>query len=334
MALTLAYMTSRKEPHFWWFISSLRQQCRGNFHDIQIIVVDYWAQVITHHGWAGEDVSKRKHHFKTMMPDVRFLHLPPKPTPWQGPYRLTKNDYFAPANARNTALLHAQDGYIAYVDDLSVLVPTWLKAVRESCADNRITAGAFQKVNKLKVVNGKILSFEEFAPGKDSRWLELDKKGYPLGPFNCPGSWTFGCSLVAPVERFLEINGSPEDADSTGLGMEDTHLGIAMANNGHKIFYDRRMFTYESEEHHYQKPEMLRRDKKGKECVPINRVPGVPDEKGYYFVNKCKDAKRFENYFGPEGILGLRARVLAGETIPATVLPESDWLDGQPLSQL
>lgn len=332
--LTISYQTSRKEPLFWWFISSLRRQPGGHSHDIRIVVVDYWAQEIPHHDWGRIDVARRKAQFKAFMPDYHFLHIPPKPTPWQGPHRLTKNDYFAASNARNTALLYARDGHIAYVDDLSVLLPTWLLAVREACANNQITAGAFKKLKNIQVVDGLVKSFEAFPPGMDSRWLFLDKSGNTNpAPVECAPNWTFGCSIVFPIERLLEINGYPEDSDSTGVAGEDTAVGVALANRGHKIFYDRRMLTYESEEHHYQPPVMLRTNKKNEGTATTNGAEH-PNHKDHLFVHHNRVKLEFENYFGPAGIRGLRDRVLRGQPIPATVAPTIDWFDKQPAKEL
>ena len=56
----------------------------------------------------------------------------PKPTPWQGPHRLTSRDYAAIANARNTALCLATYDYVAFLDDRAHLGPEWLAAERRA----------------------------------------------------------------------------------------------------------------------------------------------------------------------------------------------------------
>jgi glycosyltransferase involved in cell wall biosynthesis len=317
MTLNIAYVTSRKEPCFEWFADSLKNQIKPE-DNIRVIIVDFFASERTIR--SSLDVS----------PHVLSLgewHVAPKPTPWQGPHRLTKHDYFAPSNARNTALCYALDGWIVYVDDLSVLMPGWLAAVREAIAENRITCGAFRKVNKLVVEKGNVVSYEDHPAGVDSRWNQVpDDK-----PSKCPPNWLFGCSVVMPVEALLKINGWPELCDSTGIGMEDCHTGIALANNGYQLWYDRRMLTFESEERHHNQPTMLRMDKRGKAQVPIG---SHPDEKGFAVVTALEKAKRFHNYFEPGGIAALRKKILAGEPFPMVVLPDTDFYDKQHLSEL
>lgn len=324
MTLNIAWLTSRKDCCFEWFAESLKRETGGDFSGIKVIVVDFWSQVMPHLNWTQDDVNKRAYVFHSHIP---ALHTPPKPTPHQGPYRLTKNDYFAAANARNTALCYANEGWIAYADDLSVLMPGWLSAVREAMRENRITCGAFRKVKKMKVAVGKLVDFEDHPSGWDSRW----KYGDDTKAVEAAPNWLFGCSLVAPVEAFMKINGWPEMSDSTGIGMEDCHTGIALGNNGYKLWYDRRMLTYESEEHHHNQFTMLRVDKRGKSILPIG---DHPNEKGHFLVNNLKKAKRFTNYFEEGGIAALRQKILSGKPFPNVVLPDSDWFDGTKLSEL
>jgi len=330
MTLNISWLTSRKAPCFEWFISSLLRQLKGDFTDIQIIVVDYWLQEIPHHNWTTDDATKRRTAWQAMIPSgLQCVLTNPKPTPWQGPHRLTKNDYFAAANTRNTAICFAKDGHLAYVDDLSVLCSEWLQAVREACGANRITAGAFKKHKNLVVENGEAKSFDVYEPGMDSRWSHGRDYAIP-----CPPTWLFGCSLVAPVERFLEVNGWAEICDSGGLGLEDCSMGIAWANHGHQLWYDRRMLTYESEERHFQQPSMRRIDKKKDGTVTIPGYGTHPDEKGHHLVRVLSKAKRFTNYFEPGGIERLRQRILSGEPFPVILEPRHDWHDSQPLEQL
>lgn len=123
--LTIAYMTNRREPRVDWFFASLARElstaAAGELGNLRCVVVDFWA-----------DESGRRAAFAALAPaGVELVHVPPKPTVWQGPHRLTGRDYFAAASARNTALCLAPDGWIAYVDDLSVLMPGWLAACRD-----------------------------------------------------------------------------------------------------------------------------------------------------------------------------------------------------------
>ena len=146
--LTIAYMTNRREPRVDWFFASLARElstaAAGELGNLRCVVVDFWA-----------DESGRRATFAALAPaGVELVHVPPKPTVWQGPHRLTGRDYFAAASARNTALCLAPDGWIAYVDDLSVLLPGWLAACRQGCQVHGVVCGAYKKVLFLEVEHG------------------------------------------------------------------------------------------------------------------------------------------------------------------------------------
>jgi len=324
MNLTISYLTCRKNPMLEWFFSSLANEVRPP-DDIRIVIVDFYNR-----DW----LDKINVAFATLGAPhpIRWIRsLPPKPTVWQGKYKLTKSDYFAAANARNTAICFAHDGWISFVDDLSVLMPGWLNAVREAMEKNYIVCGAFRKVNKLVVENGEVKSFEDHAPGHDSRW----KHGNDTKAVLCPPNWLFGCSLAAPVDAFLKINGWPEMCDSTGIGLEDCLTGAALSATGHKLKYDRRMYTLESEELHHVGTPLLRMDKNRGKTVEVS--PGVkhPDEKGHALVKRLSGATRFDNDFGPfPDLAALRQHVLNGGAFPIVNRPTVDFYDSQPLSEL
>lgn len=301
--LTIAYLTSRKDPKIEWFFDSMGNQTDAvDGITISVIVVDF-------------HYDERPGHFEAS----NIKHVACKPSVWQGKHRLTSVDYFAASNARNTALCHAQDGWIAYVDDLSVLMPGWMNAVREAMNGHKVVFGAYKKVKKLKVENGIAVSYEEFPGGVDSRW----NSGRDGAPVVASGSWMFGCSLVAPVEAFLTVGGWPE-ALCDSVGGEDYVAGIMMQNSGYEFLYDRRMFTLESEEHHHEGTPMKRIDK------------GVsPRDKSHAILNTAMGGLRTHpNYFGEEGIRGLRQRILKGEQFPIAQVPEHDWWDAQPLREM
>jgi len=181
--LTISYCTSRKDPKIEWFLDSLYRECGGNYDGIKIVVVPY---------------MKLPLHLSSSVPEIRSIinltAVPPKPNVWQGKHRLTSTDWFAAANSRNTALCLAPDGYIAYVDDLSVLLPGWLDRVKAAMDGNYIVCGSYQKVKDLVVENGEVKSFTEFEAGKDTRHK------FTLSPLHpCVGGWLYGCSCAMPV---------------------------------------------------------------------------------------------------------------------------------------
>lgn len=299
--MTIAYMTNRCNPRFQWFADGLKRQ--GADQSIEVLVVDFYADD-RDLGLVGRERG------------LNCRSITPKPTVWQGKHRLTKENYFAAANARNTAICAAKSDYIVFADDLSVPGDRWLERARWHQRVGNVVAGSYQKVMKMVVEDGKLASFGEFEAGKDHRRAH---QKYSMAP--CYGSWFFGCSCGGPIEAFLEINGYPEIAD--GMGYEDSVTGDALRANGRAIFFDKELLTYESEEGHHEDKPFIRAD------------PGVsPNDKSHALLNLCRGVKRFDNFFGPEGIRGLRAKVQSGEPFPIVGIPEHEWFTGKPLREL
>jgi hypothetical protein len=299
--LTIAYITSRKEPHFQWFYDSLIRA--GATSEVKLVVVS------TH----GLDIVKD---INTSLGSLPLTVTKPKPNVWQGEHRLTQQDWFAAANARNTALCLAPDGYIAYVDDLSVLLPGWLDRVKAAMEGNYVVCGTYQKVKDLVVEAGEVKSFTDYEPGHDSRWRFASSDLHP-----CEGGWMFGCSCAMPVEALLTIGGWTEFAD--GLGSEDYLTGLTLQNAGFKFCYDRKMLTYESEEGHHN-GDILTRTDKGKS----------PDDKSHRALNIVLSGQKFFDNYHQGGMRTLREKVLKGEPFPVVQIPDRDWFDGQLLCEM
>ncbi len=313
MHLTICYGTGRKECLAKWFFQSLARELVSTPIDISIVIVDYWAESegrMDYWAKCAEGVS------------IPYKVVPPKPTVWQGKHRLTSVDYFAAANTRNTALCHAPDGYICHVDDLSILMPGFLNAVKEAMDGGYIVFGAYKKMCKMVVEEGNLISHEPFAPGVDTRW----KHGKEGAKIVAAGSWLYGCSMAAPVEALLKINGWDERCDCRGQGAEDYCTGIILERAGYPMFYDLRMLTYESEEHHHIEPPLKRE-------IPV--VPGKKDathEMLAFVMNP--NATVCPNYFDTGGIRVLREKILRGEPFPPCGIPEHCWYSGTPLREL
>lgn len=304
MSLTIAYCTARKQPHFKWFFDSLgRQHCR--LPGIRLVVVDF------HH-------APDRLQFASINGN-KIIHVPPKPNVWQGPHRLTQRDYFAASNARNTALCYAADGWISFVDDLSVLRDGWLAAVQDAMrSPGTIRLGAYRKVNELQVIEGEVKGFSNHPHGFDSRW----NAGNDYAPAPIHGSAMFGCSLVGEVEAFMRINGFDEDCSP--IGGEDYLAGLMLQAHGYKFVYDRRMLTYECETCHHREPRMAGEDK------------GVsPNDMSHRLLAMVNGGRNVApNYFGESGIRKLRDEILAGGGFPIPNCPQHHWPDGQPLAEM
>ena len=286
----------------WWWDSLLLQLQPDD--EIHVVMVDFWAK-------------ERPYCADGSPPQIKsFQQVQPKPNVWQGDHRLTKENWFAAANARNTALCLCPSDWIAYSDDLSVLAPTWLEAVRRSIRGNYIALGAYKKVRNLVVEKGRVVSCEEFAGGLDSRLRHVGEV------VSCGGDWMYGCSVAGPTEAFLSVNGWPEAND--GLSFEDVCMGICIGNTNKFSFrYDKTMLTLESEEDHYKEKPMIRSD------FGIS-----PKDKSHAALNIAKQSVWFPNYFGEEGIRGLRQRVLHGEPFPICQIPDREWFTKKLLSEL
>lgn len=310
--LSIAYFTSRKNPLIEMFFDSLDRELAGDYTDKRIIVVDFWA----------EDDGRAEYVRSKANDDQRkvLVHVPPKPSRFQGKHRVTKDHWWDAASARNTALCLAPDGFLAYFDDLSVLLPGYGKQLRLAMTKpGVITLGAYQKVKNLNVVKGDIISFEKFDGGMDHRY----GYGRDHDPLPCSGQWLYGCSLVGNTEAFLITGGWPE-AISQSLSMEDVLQGLMSEKMGYRFQYDRSMMTYESEEHHHSDFVIRRSDF------------GVsPNDKSHAALRIIQQGSGFHpNYFGEEGIRGLRKRILAGEPFPVPQIPCHEWWTGKPLEEL
>jgi hypothetical protein len=304
--LTICYITSRKQPLYDWFAKSLERELGEDIGKVKMVVVD------SHHPLDGREAV-------IYPPDGigKFVHTEPKPTVWQGKYRLTRRDYWAASNSRNTCICHAEDGHVVFADDLSVLMPGWYESVKECLVSDYIMIGAYKKVLKLVVESGVAVSWTDFTPGIDSR-LKYANGNHQV---HCNGGWLFG-SFCAPVEALLKINGYDEDCDS--VSGEDYIAGMMMEKAGYRFVYDTRAMTLESEEGHHLEPPVLRIDK-----------GTSPNDKSHAILNMVKGGRAVSpNYFGEGGIRALRDSVLSGLPFPLINHPDRDWFDGQPLSEM
>jgi hypothetical protein len=225
------YLTHRAAPHFHWFADGLARQVGDD--DVEVILVD------------GLHSPERTALFSDAVGGrFEFRHVPAKPTPYNGPHRLTGGDCFAAASARNTGLIYATRAYVVFADDVSIPQPTWWMRVKAAAEHGYVVAGAYQKHFDVQVSDGLVVHSREHAAGIDSRWSQGDG-GRPV---RIVGGQLFGCSFGAPRAALLAVNGSDELCDP--IGGEDWHLGFRLEWSGLDVLYDRAMLTIESEELH------------------------------------------------------------------------------------
>lgn len=310
----------------WWIKSLLRQE--GYTPDIRVIVVDFWAQAMPDLNWTEKDVEERRWQF-IRVAGRDIVHVPPKPNIWNGPHRLTKEHWWACANQRNTAVCLCDTDWITFTDDVSVLLPGWLKGVLNAQRDNYIMFGSYRKVRDLVVEDGIVKSFTDSGAGHDSRWRNTRSDLH-----SCAGEWLFGCSLALPIQALLDINGWPEDCDS--LSFEDVCTGVVLGNTNKYAFrYDRASTTFESEELHSGGLVMRREDWHFENGKPMPGGNGGNDC-SHAILNIAKSSKRFTHYLGDGfgNISDLRSHVLAGGTFPIRSHPEHHFWTKQALKDL
>jgi hypothetical protein len=310
MSLSIAFVTSRKEPRFDWFLQSLAHQLLKS-DDIQIIIVDFYAQVCD--DWTQDDVDRRKSELKLLLYQLGLNSVAkwaaPMPTVWQGPHRLTKENWWAMSAARNTGLCYATKRWFLHLDDRCVLSPDFMAAVRENMIhENRATFGCYQKRHNMTVENGFIKN-GGVIKAEDSRKEYAIKYWNGKTPMKCPGEWHYGCCGLIPTEWMLTINGWDMTCD--GASAEDVIAGLMLQNNHYETYYDYRMAMIED-----RTPELL--------CKPmIRRDKGVsPNDRSHAMLDMLKSRLYCKH---PVNLRILRQNAIKGMPWPQPYGPAFDF---------
>lgn len=301
MNLTIAYITSRREPNSHWFFDSLRNQISDFVPTVIVVDSGFSKDRFPHGGGYINEV-------------FNFL---PKPTIWQGKHRITKEDWWAKSNALNTAIILCETEWIAFVDDRSVLCDCWLQCVREAILGGYAVCGSYEKRSNMKVENGVITDMGEFL-GEDER----PQSDHPVSQIEWNGKsiqvdW-YGGSGALPLDWCLKVNGFSEDL-CDGLGSEDAMFGKTLRCAGYPIRYDSRMRIIEDRTPSEIDGALKRADK--------NSDKGF-EAKSWQIVKAFWHQEVSGNSYD---IRQHRVRVQAGEDLQ-NIMPSAshyDWYDGQ-----
>ncbi len=315
LCLTIAYVTFRQNPRFEWFAASLARELRDtgvNPACLQVVVVD---------GRLWHDSSARRIHLADLV-GGRFPleHVAPKPTVWQGPWRLTSRDYFSASSTRNTALARARAPHVAFVDDLSVLMPGWLAAQLDAAARGIVLLGLTDKRLDVTITPAGGYIFADHPAGTDSRHVRFSGDEAPA-----PGAWLYGGTFSVPLATALAVNGFDEVCE--GIGGEDYDFGIRVERTRTPIYISRRCATVEDEKAHYTEVAT---------AIRLDKPWAGPD--GPYSSNALLHKLSVESRSWTVGnhfnLRELRSSVLSGCGFPIPTEPRTHWVDGQPLIEM
>jgi glycosyltransferase involved in cell wall biosynthesis len=239
--VSIIYVTHRPEPRFDWFADSLAAQLGAD--DPEVIFVD------------GLHSTERAAQLEQVVAG-RFAHrhVTAKPSPWNGPHRLTGKDYFASASARNTGIVCATRPYVVFVDDCSVLMPGWWSEARTAARHEYVVAGAYQYHREMAVENGVLVRSRHVPDEPDATDCRWDQ-GHDEALVKVGGGHLFGCSFGAPRALLVELGGQDELVDAAEGA--DCQLGLRLEWAGVPILYSRRMLTIESTELHEQRSKQV-----------------------------------------------------------------------------
>jgi hypothetical protein len=292
MRLTIAFITARLDPMLSALIASLAPQMRAG-DEVSLLVVDALGRSL---GDLGLIQAVRFRTARSMLP---------KPNIWQGPHRIAPQNYFANANARNTAFVYCDDDYIAFLDDRTTLDPTWLDAVRQG------------ERERASVLCGPV---DKHLSGQDAvTWgpISYDSrtKHAPNGLINCGGSWCFGANFALPLEWALAVNGCEEGCDP--VGCEDYIFGSMLSNAGRRIDFTLKMG--------------VQQDRKG--SVHVEEFPRVgkgapgPADKSQALTRRYRT---LHHTMDTPDLRALRGLVQRNEALPRPDpnMDYRDWFDG------
>lgn len=304
MTIGIVYVTARREPRVDWIVDGIEAQALPG-DAVHLVVVDALGSISSPTGRAR---SARELGVRPTPALTEVSVVEPKPTPWQGAHRLTRDHWWAVASARNTGivLLGRDVDYVAFLDDRCRLGSGWLAAVRRGAAQRAsVLAGTYSKI--------------EGAAGRLTRTIDHRRQRSPGGLRGCGGGWLYGCTVALPLAWCLEVNGFEEGCD--GLGGEDYIFGMMLSRRGRRVDFVVELAV-----------EQDRTDGTSHELVRVDKGTS-PRDKSHAAIDRFGCRSRTE--WTPD-LAELRRAAAEPGWIgwPAVDPAARDWYDGQPIRDM
>ncbi|MEO8487710.1 MAG: hypothetical protein ABI585_15390 [Betaproteobacteria bacterium] len=240
--ISVVYTTAREDPAFHWFADGLARQLPDDA-DVEVLLVDSHC-----------DAARTERFEAAVRGRFELRHVPPKPSPYQGPHRVTRRDFFSAASARNGGIAYARAPYVVFADDCSVPMPGWWRGIERAARHGHAVTGAFQRHWGMTVEDNLLVESRLEPDGLDGRW----SGGDDARPVRVYGGQLYTPTFAAPREALLAVNGFDELCDT--IGFEDCQLGIRMGYAGIDLHYDRSMTIVKSQDHN-SRSRLVREDR-------------------------------------------------------------------------
>lgn len=175
----------------------------------------------------------------------RFYYqlLAPKPTVWRGPNRLTNNDYWDKSNASNTGIVVANNEYLVFIDDSTIVDRNWFVNVRQAMLMGVPFAGGYKYLKPGAKISDTGQILEGIVDSDDYR---LRKYTYTQ-PCTEPGE-QFGGNMGLPAELAFRLEGYDEIMSGSG-GLEDSEFSVRV-NRLSPVFFFPGSIIYQLMEEH------------------------------------------------------------------------------------
>lgn len=343
--LLLCITTIRDRPQFHLFVESFLANLRDFEIDprrVPVLVVDgiLWTR----------DQERREEWWDAVAGrDMRAEHMPPKPSLWQGPNRITQQDEWDACSARNTAIAVASAQripYIGFVDDCMALGAGWIWRALEYVKLGIAVAGTYRPVKGGQVGERGYYEGYSNAGVVDHRLDALDAD-HPHVMVDAPSHWLYGGNQIYPTASAYHIGGWDE-LYSGQAGVEDCEFGVRLVRSGVRMSFDPFLSAVQEMNTH----DVLYSPGEGTNprLDPRKRAEGGSDR--HPPKNRklaCGHVRYANEYLTERLLLKDLTRVMplgkhslardtkayaAGEPWPVPTWPQTDWRDGAPLNDL